>query len=264
MKAIITRIIFRLFLLALLGGGIWLWFALSPVRHAPGVLIRSEPLQIASEPVELEPVGGYQLRRLARFHLDARVLSVKRYRDGHTALSPIDVVVGWGPMSDSAVLDRVTLRQEGRSYQWKASEVPDGVIRRNSANLHLVLANPEVAALVSQFRPGSLVSLRGELVEAARGDFHWSSSLRRDDAGVKGGELMRVTRARWFNGDQDIAAKEEQLLLEEARPDLQRWYRLLQQKRETLDPADPEAVRAFNCEAQRYMKAAHPRHSPTP
>jgi len=263
-KSIITRVIFRLFLLALLGGGVWLWFALSPVRHAPGVLIRCEPLRVAGEPVALEPVGGYDLRRVARFHLDARVLGVKRYRDAHASLSPIDVLVGWGPMSDSAVLDRITLRQEERGYRWEARGVPDEVIRRHSANLHLVLANPEVAALVSQFLPGSLVSLRGELVEASRGDFPWSASLSRGDSRGQAGELMRVSRTRWFNGDPDLAAKEEAALLEEAHPDLQRWYLLLREKRDKLDLNDAEAVRAFNREARQYMEAAHPEPSPSP
>src|SRR5687768_17606787 len=74
------------------------------VDHPPGVLVAAEPMQRL---VQRAPFihGDYQLTPLADFEVEARVLSVERYRtDGGARVSPIDFALGWGPMSDSAVL----------------------------------------------------------------------------------------------------------------------------------------------------------------
>src|SRR5690606_24527508 len=127
LKPILARILFRLFLLALLGAGLWLWFALSPVRHAPGVLIVSPPIRTApgstaARPsLKLKPIENYTLRDVAGLRLHGRVLAAKRYRDAHARLAPLDVLIGWGSMSDSTVVRELTIQQGERTstVQWK-------------------------------------------------------------------------------------------------------------------------------------------------
>lgn len=257
MKSFVVKIVIRLFFLALLGAGIWLWFALSPVRHAPGVLIGSEPVQTLEAQAYIPtPVpksfSGYNLTSLGTLHLHGRVLSVRRYHDEHAELAPIDVVLGWGAMSDTATLEGIVFRQEQRGVTLENQPPPEAL--HQYANLHLVPSDREVAAYLGQLKPGTLVAFRGALIEAVRGTTRWRSTF----IGEKGGKLLFLHRAKGFDGNQDLHGKEHHLRLDEATRALHRWYARLQEKRERLAPDDAEAVRAFNLEAQLYMERAHP------
>lgn len=272
MKPILARILFRLFLLALLGAGIWLWFALSPVRHAPGVLIRSAPIQTlpgstAARPLlELEPVQNYVLSDVAGLHLHGRVLAAKRYRDPHARLAPLDVLIGWGPMSDTAYLRQLTFRLENRlsTFEGKGEKppVPAAEIAHSTAHLHLIPANREIATFLGTLKVGMLVDFRGTVVHAQKGEFQWLSSLL--GAPSPSHQLLLLQSAKLFDGNQDLAAKEAKAQLADSRASLDRWYQCLADQRAKLNAGDPEAVRAFNREAQRYMEAAHPMDSNAP
>jgi hypothetical protein len=55
-------------------------------------------------------VGSDTLTSLASFDIRARVLARERYRFDRAAdLSPIDLALGWGRMSESAVLDQLKI-----------------------------------------------------------------------------------------------------------------------------------------------------------
>ncbi len=272
MKSILAKILFRLFLLALLGAGIWLWFALSPIRHAPGVLIRSAPVQTlpgstAVRPLlKLEPVQNYVLSDVAGLHLHGRVLAAKRYRDPHARLAPLDVLIGWGPMSDTAYVRQLTFRLEDRlsTPEWKGKTppVPPAEIARSSAHLHLIPANREIATFLGTLKVGMLVDFRGTVVHAQKGEFQWRSSLLGDTPPSR--QLLLLQSAKLFDGNQYLAAKEAKAQLADSRANLDRWYECLVDQRAKLHADDPEAVRAFNREAQRYMEAAHPKETNAP
>ncbi|MEO7725278.1 MAG: hypothetical protein ABIU29_11440 [Chthoniobacterales bacterium] len=70
-----------------------------PVTYPPGVLIASDPVQTEASPDEAPIASGkFQLKALAHFSLDARVLHRKIYRYDHNAdVVPVDLAVGWGP-----------------------------------------------------------------------------------------------------------------------------------------------------------------------
>jgi hypothetical protein len=269
-KSLAAKIIFRLLLLALMGAGAWLWFALSPVRHPPGVLIQSGPTQIEGPPIPLPTLKvnkEYELSRLAGFRIQGRVLSVQRYHDPHASLIPFDVVLGWGAMSDTETLTGATIKQALRHYSLRWKDEPtikteDALLQ--SANLHLIPGNGEVATFFGRLKPGCVVEFRGSLVEARKGDFVWKSSLSRGDNGPGSGELMLVTQARGlFDGSQNLSTEETREQAAEFQSDLKRWFENLQERRKTLDLNDPVAVREFNLEAERYMMAAHPSPSPS-
>src|SRR5262249_54757581 len=106
-----------------IGAGLlgWWWNGRS-LSHGPGLLVKEPPEQTAlASPVAPWNVDRYKLSPLARFHVRARVLSTERYRfDAGADLSPIDFALGWGAMSDTAVLDRLSIGQGMRfySYAW--------------------------------------------------------------------------------------------------------------------------------------------------
>jgi hypothetical protein len=177
----------------------WYWWPYSQIAHAPGVVAAAAPLQTALEDVAPRlSKPGYQIQALARFELDARVLGVEHYRfDRGADLAPVDLALGWGRMSDTAVLDRITISQGARFYHWSTPQypIPRREIETSSANMHLVPANEEVARQLSAVRPGNMVRLSGYLIEARGADgWRWRSSLTRNDTGNGACELIWVDR----------------------------------------------------------------------
>lgn len=66
--------------------------------------------------------GKYELEALANFDIEARVLSKENYyADRESELVPVDLALGWGAMSDSSVLEKLSISQSGRFYfyRWK-------------------------------------------------------------------------------------------------------------------------------------------------
>lgn len=194
----------RLWALAVLvAAAWWMWVSFVPIRHPSGVLIPQEPEQLMLRgPQEQFSKRGWTLTPLAFYSIQARVLAKEHYSgDPSAKLVPYDVAVGWGPMSDTAVLDQMDIRQSYRFYRWQywgASPVPEKDIVSHSANMHLIADNEDVRAAIAALRVGSLVAMRGYLVEARHpsGLAPWRSSLRRDDAGDGACEVMLVRSLR--------------------------------------------------------------------
>ena len=191
-----TGVIGLLFALPVLYGGCE-WWQGRPVKHSPGVLVSAEPLQTDVSNVSPLEKSGYQLKPLARYEIRARVLSTESYKwDEGASLVPVDVAVGWGPMSDTAVLDEFEIWQSGRWYQWrtKSMPIPQEEVTNHSANMHLIAADKYVSRTVAKLRSGQVVTMKGYLVEAKRKDgFTWTSSLTRTDSGNGACELMWVS-----------------------------------------------------------------------
>jgi hypothetical protein len=184
-----------------------------PLTYPAGVLIESGPEQIAVSP-GAEPIvhGDYKLKPLARFSLDARILHRKVYGyDREAKLVPVDLAIGWGPMSDQAVLDRVEITQSMRFY-WYQYQLPPPIPREeiisHSTNLHVIPATPAVASFCKSLRQGELVHLDGELVEATGpGIDAWRSSLSRTDTGNGACELMLVEDCSKLDASKTRPAK---------------------------------------------------------
>lgn len=173
------------------------WYSNRPIIHNSGVLADREPRQYA--PAKSTPIqhGEYELTPLAGFEIQARVLSREDYfLDAGSDLSPIDLALGWGRLSDTAVIEQLNIQQSGRfySYHWRdAPPIPANEIARSSANMHLIPADAAVARELDKVREGAIVVLRGHLVAARRQDgWHWNSSLTRDDTGAGACELVFV------------------------------------------------------------------------
>ena len=178
------------------------WFAYdrmnAPINHPPGVLIAAEPEQTAltSEDAPFDH-DKFHFQPLAHFALDARVLHRKIYRyDRQATLVPVDLAVGWGPMSDQAVLDRLEISQSARFfwYQWRRQPpIAPNEIASHATNLHLIPSTSAIAGQCKSLRSGELIHLRGLLVEATGAELGtWRSSLSRTDTGNGACELVWV------------------------------------------------------------------------
>lgn len=173
------------------------WWSPSSIDHAPGVLVAEVPQQQVIQTATAFVHRGYHLTPLANFSLRARVLARRDYHhDREAQISPVDLALGWGPMSDSSVLDEIRIEQRGRFYYWRVQQfpVPRQHIERNSANMHLIPANAEVEAAIRRSQSGSLIALSGQLVRVSADDgFTWTSSLTRNDTGAGACEVIYVT-----------------------------------------------------------------------
>ena len=172
------------------------WWHDRPVHDAPGLLAPDAPEQVdLPAPMELQR-GDVTLFTRAHFVVTARVLSREDYRfDAGAALAPTDLALGWGRMSDTAVLDRIAISQGHRFYHWHvdALPIPRREIETSSANMHIIPADAGVRAMLARVRPGEVVHFEGFLVDARRpGGWHWNTSLTRNDTGDGACELVYV------------------------------------------------------------------------
>ena len=187
-------------LAAAIVAAVYLVWPARELRYPPGTLCNSEPVQEAITPRQLPEISGYGLTALARYQLTARVLHTKRYWGGaDSGLVPVDVAIGWGRMSDQAVLDQLKISQGNRFffYRWRqAPPIPLDEIVCHAANLHIISATGEVARVVRKLRRGEVVKMSGYLVNVSGPNgFQWPTSLTRSDSGKGACEVFYVESA---------------------------------------------------------------------
>src|SRR3982751_973067 len=103
------RVPMRLWLVVLLllcGFGALSWWHHRPVASAPGVLAGEIPSQHDLSDGTRLSRGHFTLEPRAKFDMTGRVLSREDYQlDDLAPIAPTDLAMGWGRMSDTAVLD---------------------------------------------------------------------------------------------------------------------------------------------------------------
>jgi hypothetical protein len=177
----------------------WKLYSGRDIRHAPGMLVAEDPVQRDIDSAALIERGAFKLRPRAEFSATVRVLSREDYSLGELAdLVPTDFAVGWGPMSDSAVLEDVQITQSNRFYYWRTEHWPieRSQIERHSANWHVIPENAAVRSVLGKLRRGSVVELAGELVDIEGANGSMRTSLTREDTGAGACEVLLATSAR--------------------------------------------------------------------
>lgn len=176
-------------------------YAMREIKRPPGVLVSRVPLQ-KNLPSTAKPILFKKdvLQPLADFFIEARVLAKKRYIfDSNSKYSPFDLALGWNKMSDSSVLDQLSVSQSGRFYwvSWNKPVLPFDTIFNNSSNMHIIPGSNKVKEVLSRIRVGHVVRLKGHLVRVDRRDGgEWMSSLTREDRGDGACEIVYVKQAK--------------------------------------------------------------------
>ena len=189
-------------LIVLLLAALVLWKLLQPdrVELGPGVLAAADPVQTAIDSAPVIRRDEYRITPLAEFQIRAKVLGRESYYSGREAdLSPLDLALGWGRMSDEDILAGIDISQSGRWYRWRSETlpIPRREIQTHSGNMHLIPADEIVEETLDDIRQGQIVELKGYLVRADTSDgWRWVSSLSRNDTGARSCELVYVERAR--------------------------------------------------------------------
>lgn len=175
----------------------WFYFHPSPANWR-GIPAANDPVQSTGNLPAPFSHDGYTITPLARYKITAVTLSRERYRlDPGAKLSPVDLALGWGPMSVASVINDLSISQSGRWYEYSFRNEPPldpSAIAKHSANTHCLPANPDVCQKLLAVKRHDLVTLEGYLVEVAGADgYHWRSSLTRDDTRGGSCEVLWVT-----------------------------------------------------------------------
>jgi len=166
------------------------------VTYPPGITAATPPQQTNLTSEKKWTSGEYTIEALAEYKIKARVLSRNNFSFGKESdLSPLDLALGWGPMSDQSVIDKLDISQRNRWYNWHADVLPISKreISLNSANVHIIPKDESVEDKFDKVYKGSLIEMKGYLVKVTTsGGWRWVSSLRRDDTSGGACELFWV------------------------------------------------------------------------
>lgn len=177
----------------------WGQWELRAIHPANGAIAPNEPLQTDADGAPVIVLGRWSLTPRASYDITARILSREDYRfDPISDLAPLDLALGWGPLSDNRVLKAFKVSQGARFYSWRpvteSLPIELGEVTRSSANTHVIPANATVASKLDRLRlGGQVVHLTGLLVDGTRDDgMTIRTSLTRTDSGAGACEFMLV------------------------------------------------------------------------
>jgi hypothetical protein len=190
----------KIFFLLLFAIAAWKLFdGPGSVSLGPGVMAGAVPYQETLDTPVNRRFDDYTVTDLARFNIKAKVLARKDYSIGRESdLSPVDLALGWGNMSDESVLEQIEISQSGRFYRWQVESfpIPRREIETHSANMHLIPASDAVESELQKVKEGEIVEISGSLEVRADDGWNWRSSLTRDDTGAGACELILVESFR--------------------------------------------------------------------
>jgi hypothetical protein len=174
-----------IFFLLVLAAGVYWYQSAQGKRYPPGILIPNDPKMVMIDngtPWKVRSKDKeYQITPRAEYTLDARVLSINKGY-GDALIGPADITVGWGPMSDQQVLDRMKIWQDNMRYWYCAPKggdwpIPMEEVALHAVNTHIIPADAEIEKRVNSVRKGDLIQVKGYLVDVTRPDgFSWNTS----------------------------------------------------------------------------------------
>jgi hypothetical protein len=157
------------------------------ITHPPGILINSEPHMAIVKTPRPWKVDGKEIYPLVRFWLQGRVLGSQRYsNDSLSDVCPIDIALGWGPMSDQSILDKLEIAQDNRMLGFDPADQDHpppgyGTLWQYVKNVHTLPADDNIKKEVLSVRTGELIELAGYLV-GIKENGQWTaiSSLKKE------------------------------------------------------------------------------------
>jgi len=173
------------------------------ITYPAGITAPENPKQNNLTEIKIWDKDEFHFKSLAEYKIKARVLSRNNFSVGkESEVSPVDFALGWGPMSDQSIIDKIKISQSNRWYHWETDQypIPSNQIALNSANVHIIPKDESIEAKLNDVYKGSLIEMKGYLVAITTSDgWHWSSSLRRDDTAGGACELFWVDEIEIFD-----------------------------------------------------------------
>ncbi|MFH2030500.1 MAG: hypothetical protein ABIJ40_07680 [Bacteroidota bacterium] len=183
------------------GIALYMFWPESEVKQPVGILAEDAPIQknLPSRP-KVWKIEGFEYDAQASFRVEARLLSKEFYKFGNeSSISPVDYAIGWGELSNQAVVENIDFSQKNRWYFWKTDGYPisNNVIQRSTANIHIIPANDRVRQMLDKIKKGNIFELKGFLVDVKGSDgWRWRTSTTRTDTGGGSCEIVWVEELR--------------------------------------------------------------------
>ena len=97
------------------------YFSHRSIKHPDGMVTAADdPDQSTTSDSDFS-YKQYAIKPLQDFKIVARVLSTEQYTlDTGADLAPVDLALGWGRMSETAVINQLNISQGGRFYPGKS------------------------------------------------------------------------------------------------------------------------------------------------
>ena len=148
--------------------------------------------------------GRFEMTPLAEYKLSGIVVGKGSYSSGWDGeLSPMDLAVAWGKLTEPENGRYVTYSQGYRwyHYRWReGSPVAPSYIASHSSNNHIIPANENIRRAVKTIKRKDRIVLKGFLVNLRGGSqgraVAWNTSLSRTDTGSGSCELLYVSHVR--------------------------------------------------------------------
>ncbi len=163
--------------------------------------VPGEPVQTNTNLPHPWNYKDYLIIPKAKYHIKAVVLAKRSYWGGEAEdkISPYDLALGWGAMSDAKVINQLKTSLGWRwfNYKWEnAPPISFDEINSHSSNNHIVPANKDVLQQIKRIKQYDVVELDGYLIsiQSPRDGWHWDSSLSRTDREGGACELIWVTQ----------------------------------------------------------------------
>jgi len=164
-----------------------------------------QKLLLAADPLTIEQTPyTWTIAPRASYRITARIIRSKQYTtDWMASVSPIDLALGWGDLSETTFDDQLNWRQSGRwyFYSWRGDPpLSASYLRTHSANVHIIPANENLELAIKRLQVNDVVYLEGVLVDLEKSQEGMSSpqssytSLTRTDQGGGSCEIMYVQR----------------------------------------------------------------------
>lgn len=212
--------------IALCIGGVNLYLDRDPFASAPELVIAEKPVIgfPTMQPLRFKAGSGDDAREfilvpLASYTAFGRVLSNTRYwtQEYDNDLAPYDLALGWGAMSDRALLQHLRFKHVAidkvryLKWEWRDNSAKNNPQFSSTphntslySNTHIIPATADIRRQIASLNAGDFVRLKGHLVEAqlpADPQWgNWKSSVQLDDVTQSWGkknesadELMYVT-----------------------------------------------------------------------
>ena len=138
---------------------------------------------------------------LEAFQGEFRILGSKEYsNDEQAKFSPIDYAVTRGVFTRPDIARQISISQYDRFLNWQMARppLPPQVATQLVSNMHIIPANPEIAAEIKKVKRGDLVHLTGDLVQINDKGLVWKSALDWNGVGDGACKLIRVDSIQWI------------------------------------------------------------------
>lgn len=163
-------------IVAFAGYYVWAFF---PINHGPGITAPNSPTTSRITWEKPFPFKEYNIIPLKKIEGTVRVIKHKRYYfDSKSEYSPVDVLVGWGDLSDERNLDHLHFSVSNRlsDIEFSRPPLPLKQLYQQTALWHLVPSNERIENEIKHMREGNMLMLSGYIVNVeSETEFGWRS-----------------------------------------------------------------------------------------